>query len=106
MLAPYKGRIYDPARGSGGLFVQSETFVESHGGEAKCEVRSASVEVKTLRAFDIRNSAFSILPVLQPVRRLPCAERIFKAEGQTAEPAKATRHPPRPHRGRSRGLHL
>ncbi|MFT5029631.1 MAG: type I restriction enzyme M protein [Candidatus Binatia bacterium] len=33
MLAPYKGRIYDPACGSGGMFVQSERFVESHGGQ-------------------------------------------------------------------------
>jgi type I restriction enzyme M protein len=32
-LAPYKGRIYDPACGSGGMFVQSEKFVESHGGQ-------------------------------------------------------------------------
>ena len=33
MLAPYKGRIYDPACGSGGMFVQSEKFVESHTTE-------------------------------------------------------------------------
>jgi type I restriction enzyme M protein len=33
MLAPYQGRIYDPACGSGGMFVQSEKFVESHGGK-------------------------------------------------------------------------
>lgn len=33
MLAPYRGRIYDPACGSGGMFVQSEKFVESHGGK-------------------------------------------------------------------------
>ncbi len=32
MLAPYKGRVYDPACGSGGMFVQSEKFVEAHGG--------------------------------------------------------------------------
>lgn len=32
MLAPYKGRVYDPCNGSGGLFVQSEKFVEAHGG--------------------------------------------------------------------------
>ncbi|MDP2760748.1 MAG: class I SAM-dependent DNA methyltransferase [Sideroxyarcus sp.] len=32
MLAPYKGRIYDPACGSGGMFVQSEKFVLEHGG--------------------------------------------------------------------------
>ena len=32
MLSPYKGRVYDPACGSGGMFVQSEKFVEEHGG--------------------------------------------------------------------------
>ena len=32
MLAPYKGRIYDPCCGSGGMFVQSEKFVLAHGG--------------------------------------------------------------------------
>jgi len=32
MLEPYKGRIYDPCCGSGGMFVQSESFVEQHGG--------------------------------------------------------------------------
>ena len=32
ILAPYKGRVYDPCCGSGGMFVQSEEFVESHGG--------------------------------------------------------------------------
>ena len=32
MLEPYKGRIYDPCCGSGGMFVQSEKFVEVHGG--------------------------------------------------------------------------
>lgn len=33
MLSPYKGRIYDPCCGSGGMFVQSEKFVEAHGGK-------------------------------------------------------------------------
>lgn len=32
MLAPYKGRVYDPCCGSGGMFVQSEKFLEEHGG--------------------------------------------------------------------------
>jgi type I restriction enzyme M protein len=32
MLAPYKGRIYDPCCGSAGMFVQSEEFIEHHGG--------------------------------------------------------------------------
>jgi type I restriction enzyme M protein len=33
MLQPYKGRIYDPCSGSGGMFVQSEKFVEEHQGK-------------------------------------------------------------------------
>ncbi len=33
MLAPYKGRVYDPCCGSGGMFIQSEKFVEAHGGK-------------------------------------------------------------------------
>ena len=32
MLEPYKGRVYDPCCGSGGMFVQSEKFVIEHGG--------------------------------------------------------------------------
>jgi len=32
MLEPYKGRIFDPCCGSGGMFVQSEHFIEAHGG--------------------------------------------------------------------------
>jgi len=32
MLEPYAGRVYDPACGSGGMFVQSEKFAEAHGG--------------------------------------------------------------------------
>jgi type I restriction enzyme M protein len=32
MLEPYKGRVFDPCCGSGGMFVQSEKFVKAHGG--------------------------------------------------------------------------
>jgi type I restriction enzyme M protein len=33
MLAPYKGRVFDPCCGSGGMFVQSEKFIEAHGSK-------------------------------------------------------------------------
>jgi type I restriction enzyme M protein len=33
MLEPFKGRVYDPCCGSGGMFVQSERFVQEHGGK-------------------------------------------------------------------------
>ena len=44
MLAPYKGRVYDPCCGSGGMFVQSAKFIAAHasgngnGGKAKGEI--------------------------------------------------------------------
>lgn len=34
VLAPHQGRVYDPCCGSGGMFVQSEKFIEAHGGKA------------------------------------------------------------------------
>lgn len=33
MLEPYQGRIYDPAMGSGGFFVQTQKFIEAHQGK-------------------------------------------------------------------------
>jgi len=35
MIEPYKGRVYDPACGSGGMFIMSEKFVTSHSGNIK-----------------------------------------------------------------------
>jgi type I restriction enzyme M protein len=32
VLAPHHGKVYDPCCGSGGMFVQSEEFIEAHGG--------------------------------------------------------------------------
>jgi len=34
MLRPYRGRVYDPCCGSGGMFVQSEAFIGAHGGRS------------------------------------------------------------------------
>lgn len=35
MIEPYKGKVYDPACGSGGMFVQSAKFIENHKGNKK-----------------------------------------------------------------------
>ena len=35
MIEPYKGKIYDPCCGSGGMFVQSLKFIRSHHGNTK-----------------------------------------------------------------------
>jgi type I restriction enzyme M protein len=33
MIEPFKGRVYDPCCGSSGMFVQSEEFIQEHGGK-------------------------------------------------------------------------
>jgi type I restriction enzyme M protein len=44
MLAPFKGRVYDPCCGSGGMFVQSQKFIQAHasgngnGGRARGDI--------------------------------------------------------------------
>jgi len=38
MLQPYKGRVYDPAMGSGGFFVSSEKFIEAHDAQGSASV--------------------------------------------------------------------
>lgn len=35
MIEPFRGKIYDPCCGSGGMFVQSKKFVEAHNGNSK-----------------------------------------------------------------------
>ena len=35
MIEPYKGRVYDPASGSGGMFVMSEKFITEHSGNVR-----------------------------------------------------------------------
>lgn len=35
MIEPFEGRVFDPCCGSGGMFVQSEQFVEAHGGSRR-----------------------------------------------------------------------
>ena len=38
MLEPFKGRVYDPAMGSGGFFVQSERFISEHEAQGSASV--------------------------------------------------------------------
>ena len=49
MIEPYKGRVYDPCCGSGGMFVQSEKFVEAHGGQASSDICRSTARNRTRR---------------------------------------------------------
>ncbi len=48
MLEPYEGRVYDPAMGSGGFFVQSEKFIEKH---AKTHHYNAAEQKKRISVY-------------------------------------------------------
>ncbi|MDW7733442.1 MAG: class I SAM-dependent DNA methyltransferase [Methanolobus sp.] len=45
MLEPYKGRVYDPAMGSGGFFVSSDKFIESHAGVKHYDVSEQKKQI-------------------------------------------------------------
>jgi type I restriction enzyme M protein len=50
LLEPYKGRIFDPACGSGGMFVQSLKFIKEHGGEkSDISIYGQEMTAQTLR---------------------------------------------------------
>jgi type I restriction enzyme M protein len=50
ILEPYKGRIFDPACGSGGMFVQSLKFVKEHGGnKGDIAIYGQEMTAQTLR---------------------------------------------------------
>lgn len=45
MLEPYKGRVYDPCCGSGGMFVQSEKFIEDHSDQRNVDEAKRQISV-------------------------------------------------------------
>ncbi|MFC7027869.1 N-6 DNA methylase [Halomicroarcula sp. GCM10025324] len=50
ILEPYEGRIFDPFSGSGGMFVQSQKFIESHGGDTdKISIYGQEIKERTLQ---------------------------------------------------------
>ena len=49
VLQPYKGRVYDPCCGSGGMFVQSAQFIENHSGN----INNISVNKRQNKQFEI-----------------------------------------------------
>ena len=45
MLEPFEGRVYDPAMGSGGFFIQSESFVEMHADRQHVDRRKQRISI-------------------------------------------------------------
>ncbi len=48
MLEPYEGRVFDPCCGSGGMFVQSEKFIEAHQDHYKKKSKTLSLNPKDM----------------------------------------------------------
>src|SRR6266487_556618 len=59
MLAPYKARIYDPCCGSGGMFVQSEKFVEADLGEEHADTFRRDLHPDLRADFVLANPPFN-----------------------------------------------
>jgi len=65
LLEPYKGRIFDPACGSGGMFVQSLKFINEHGGsKSDISIYGQEMTAQTVRLclmnLMLRNLSFDI----------------------------------------------
>lgn len=45
MLEPYRGRVYDPCCGSGGMFIQSEQFIEDHADQKDVEKAKRQISI-------------------------------------------------------------
>ena len=63
VLSPHKGRIYDPCCGSGGMFVQSEEFVKSHGGkvdDVSIYGQESNPTTRRLAAMNLAIRGFSV----------------------------------------------
>lgn len=52
MIEPFEGRVYDPACGSGGMFVQSLKFIERHQGN----VRNLSIFGQEKKPYNLEAS--------------------------------------------------
>ncbi|MDP8056649.1 type I restriction-modification system subunit M [Pasteurella atlantica] len=57
MLEPYQGRIYDPAMGSGGFFVSTDKFIQSHSGNRNAISIYGQESNPTTRKLAVMNMA-------------------------------------------------
>ncbi len=62
MLEPYSGRIYDPAMGSGGFFVQADRFIQAHAGNRNAISVYGQESNPTTRKLAVMNMAIRGIP--------------------------------------------
>lgn len=72
MIAPYKGRIYDPCCGSGGMFIMSEKFIESHQG---------SVDNISIYGQESNQTTYRLCRMNLAIRRIDGSQVKWNTEG-------------------------
>lgn len=72
MIEPYKGRVYDPAAGSGGMFIMSEKFVKEHQGR---------VEDITIYGQESNQTTWKLSKMNLAIRNIDSQNVLWNTEG-------------------------
>ncbi|WP_445513183.1 HsdM family class I SAM-dependent methyltransferase, partial [Streptococcus pneumoniae] len=72
MLEPYKGRVFDPCCGSGGMFVQSEEFVKSHQGR---------LDDISIYGQESNQTTYKLAKMNLAIRKIESSQVIWNNEG-------------------------
>ncbi len=72
MIEPYKGRVYDPAAGSGGMFIMSEKFVQEHQGR---------IEDLTIYGQESNQTTWKLSKMNLAIRNIDSQNVLWNTEG-------------------------
>ncbi len=72
MIEPYKGRVYDPAAGSGGMFIMSEKFVKEHQGR---------IEDLTIYGQESNQTTWKLSKMNLAIRNIDSQNVLWNTEG-------------------------
>jgi type I restriction enzyme M protein len=72
MIEPYKGRVYDPASGSGGMFIMSEKFVQEHQGR---------IEDLTIYGQESNQTTWKLSKMNLAIRNIDSQNVLWNTEG-------------------------
>jgi type I restriction enzyme M protein len=72
MIEPYKGRVYDPASGSGGMFIMSEKFVKEHQGR---------IEDLTIYGQESNQTTWKLSKMNLAIRNIDSQNVLWNTEG-------------------------
>ncbi|EAL1484615.1 SAM-dependent DNA methyltransferase [Campylobacter coli] len=72
MLEPYKGRVFDPCCGSGGMFVQSEEFVKSRQGR---------LDDISIYGQESNQTTYKLAKMNLAIRKIESSQVIWNNEG-------------------------